>query len=57
MHLIKDMLFWELAPSSKVHTLGRLLALLDLPSFATQRLMVLVLSENRLGVRYRLFSR
>ena len=57
MHLIKDMLFWELAPSSKVYTLGRLLALLDLPSFATQRLMVLVLSENRLGVRYRLLSR
>ena len=30
MRLIKDMHFWELAPSSMVHTLGRLLALLDL---------------------------
>ena len=25
MRLIKDMCFWELAPSSKVHTLGHLL--------------------------------
>ena len=30
MHLIKGMCFWELAPSNMVHTLGRLLALLDL---------------------------
>ena len=29
MRLIKDMCFWELAPLSKVHTLGRLLALHD----------------------------
>ena len=27
MCLIKDMCFWELAPSSMVHTLGHLLAL------------------------------
>ena len=30
MRLIKDMRFWELTPSSMVHTLGRLLALLNL---------------------------
>ena len=30
MCLIKDMCFWELVTSSKVHMLGRLLALLDL---------------------------
>ena len=30
MRLIKDMHFWELAPSNMVHTLGRLLALLNL---------------------------
>ena len=58
MYLIKDMRFWELAPSSMVFTLRRLLALLDIffaDAFllflifslsATQRLMVLVLSEN-----------
>ena len=50
MCLIKDMCFWELELSSKVHTLGRLLALLDLSSSTTQHPMVLVLSENRLAV-------
>ena len=30
MCLIKDMRFWELGPLSMAHTLGRLLALLDL---------------------------
>ena len=30
MRLIKDMRFWELAPSCMVHTLGCLLALLDI---------------------------
>ena len=30
MRLIKDMYFWELAPSSMVHKLGHLLALLDI---------------------------
>ena len=30
MRLIKDMCFWELAPSSMVHMLGSLLALLDI---------------------------
>ena len=31
MRLMKDMCFWELAPSSMVHTLGRLPDLLSLP--------------------------